>query len=57
MKFSNFFDLWHVRLGQPSTFVVNKILRQSSLSVSRSNEPCIICLHAKQTRDIFPLSK
>lgn len=55
---SNSSIFWHVRLEQPLDFMVNKILGQSSLNVSRksSDNPCPIYLRAKRTRDCFLLN-
>lgn len=47
------FDLWHARLGHPSSFVVNKFIGTSSLNTKNYT----ICLHVKQTMDVFHLSK
>ena len=50
-------ELWHSRMGHPSSKVVAKLPFLSSVvSSSTLNKPRDICLRAKQTRDCFPLS-
>ena len=47
-------DVWHTRLGHPSSKVL-KLFQFSDFSTFDSKK-CEICIRAKQTRDIFPLS-
>lgn len=46
--------LWHKRLGHPSKYVINKSLGQTINLDFLDN--CTICLRAKQTRELFPVS-
>ena len=48
-------DLWHQRMGHPSTQIMPFV---SGVKIDRnvSNKVCEICLQAKQTRDVFPVS-
>lgn len=43
-------------MGHPSDFLIEKTLGKSSLIKHESNKLCFVCLRAKQTHDIFPLS-
>nr|KYP63760.1 Retrovirus-related Pol polyprotein from transposon TNT 1-94 [Cajanus cajan] len=49
-------NLWHQRMGHPS-FKVTKLASNMRCDNSiLKNKPCDVCLRAKQTRDVFPLS-
>ncbi|KAG7599411.1 Reverse transcriptase RNA-dependent DNA polymerase [Arabidopsis suecica] len=48
-------ELWHKRLGHPSSTILN-LLQLSSSSSSFDSHSCEICIRAKHSRDSFPLS-
>ncbi|CAH9138898.1 unnamed protein product, partial [Cuscuta epithymum] len=48
-------ELWHQRLGHPSSQVTEKLAPVSGLKHT-GDLPCDICFRAKQTRDSFPTS-
>ncbi|CAH9079545.1 unnamed protein product [Cuscuta epithymum] len=48
-------ELWHQRLGHPSSQVIEKLAPVSGLKHTRGL-PCDVCFRAKQTRDSFPTS-
>ncbi|CAH9126867.1 unnamed protein product, partial [Cuscuta epithymum] len=50
-----FVNLWHQRLGHPSSQVVEHLDPVSGVKVI-GNSPCDVCFKAKQTRDSFPTS-
>lgn len=53
-------QLWHRRLRHPSIRVIDSPSSSPRLALGRdslsTDAPCEVCLHAKQTRDVFPLS-
>ncbi|KAJ4769875.1 Retroelement pol polyprotein-like [Rhynchospora pubera] len=48
------YELWHRRMGHPSTQVTLSLAGINKGSVSK--EVCEVCMRAKQTREIFPIS-
>ncbi|CAH9124411.1 unnamed protein product, partial [Cuscuta epithymum] len=52
---SSMVELWHQRLGHPSSQVIEKLAPVSGLKHTRGL-PCDVCFRAKQTRDSFPTS-
>ena len=51
-------DLWHKRLGHPSFKITRSIPELSKNKCEELlNKNCDICFRAKQSRDVFPLSK
>jgi len=51
------FDLWHKRLGHPSSRVLSLVPLAGSIKNScLDNKCCEICLRAKQSRASFPIS-
>ncbi|KAG7585027.1 GAG-pre-integrase domain [Arabidopsis thaliana x Arabidopsis arenosa] len=49
-------DVWHRRLGHPSSKALEMLNFSKFSSGSFDSKACDICIHAKQTRDSFPLS-
>ncbi|KAG7598815.1 GAG-pre-integrase domain [Arabidopsis suecica] len=49
-------ELWHCRLGHPSSKALKLLQFSDSTSSVFDSEKCEICIQAKQTRDPFPLS-
>lgn len=50
-------DLWHKRLGHPSTKVLNKLPHLSSnVSTFTESKVCDVCVRAKHSRTKFPIS-
>ena len=50
-------DVWHNRLGHPSSKVLNLLpISGFSSSSDFDNKACDICMQAKQTKDVFPTS-
>ncbi|CAH9076640.1 unnamed protein product, partial [Cuscuta epithymum] len=48
-------ELWHQRMGHPSSQVIEKLAPVSGLK-HVGGFPCDVCFRAKQTRDSFPTS-
>ena len=51
------FELWHKRMGHPSSKVVGFLPTVSNVVSEISNKACDVCLRAKQTRLSFPISE
>jgi len=49
-------QLWHCRLGHPSSKVLKLLSFSDSTGHAFDSKTCEICIKAKQTRDPFPLS-
>lgn len=56
MEVSNSLDLWHARMGHPSTKITKLISTVNCKPKDRLNDGCDVCHHAKQTRDKFNVS-
>ena len=49
--------LWHRRLGHTSNKIISLLPDVSKMECQKfRDEPCDICLKAKQTRNVFPIS-
>ena len=46
------FELWHKRMGHPSSKVV-ELIPEAGKMVRKTNKTCEVCFRAKQTRGIF----
>ena len=49
------YDTWHFRLGHPSSRALSYI--SSNIRSKKTSDLCDVCLHAKQTRMSFSISK
>lgn len=54
-------EVWHCRMGHPSPKAVESLklsgrFKDSGVSLSLANKTCEVCMRAKQTRDVFPIS-
>lgn len=55
-KNSSSIDVWHRRLGHPSSKALEMLKFSDFSSCKFDSKQCEICISAKQTRDSFPLS-
>ncbi|GJU11010.1 ribonuclease H-like domain-containing protein [Tanacetum coccineum] len=49
--------IWHNRLGHPSDQVLSVLENRLSIGKPTHAMPCEVCHHAKQVRELFPLSE
>ncbi|CAA7040888.1 unnamed protein product [Microthlaspi erraticum] len=58
-------EVWHCRMGHPSlkaveslssSGVIRSSFKNSGVSTVSANKTCEVCMRAKQTRDVFPIS-
>ena len=47
------FNLWHRRMGHPSSKVLKLISAANKFSKNSDNLSCDVCFKAKQTREMF----
>ncbi|KAL9224911.1 hypothetical protein vseg_000892 [Gypsophila vaccaria] len=51
------FELWHKRLGHPSSQAMELLPQVSSCKRNFDSQTCDICFRAKQTRSVFPFKQ